>query len=257
MIKYSYGLCDFLMQNGSFKRAFQGGKLEVRTGSQPSSANDAVSGTLLISYTSASGAHTSETRPAGSVTLATGAAGSVNSITIAGYEVLGAAVSFNGTLAQTAADVATQINKYLSKGCCEYTAEAVSTKVTITAVRGSGNITGAVVSSCTTITTTDVNVGTEVAGVNSANGLNFGTSSLGVLSKDGVWSGVASATGTGGWFRLIGSVSDAGGSSNTAIRMDGTVGTAGADMILPTTSFTSGNTYTIDTGTFTLPLTSS
>jgi len=255
-IKYSTGLVDFLMQNGSFKRAFFNGELQVRTGSQPATADTAVSGTLLCTYTSAAGARTAEILPTGSITLASGAAGSVNTITVDGHEIMGAAVAFNATLAQTATDVATQINKFCSRGTAEYTAAAVSTKVTITAVRGSGNIAGVVVATCTTITTTDVNVGTESAGTTPVNGLPFGTSASGVLSKDGTWSGAAVANGTGGWYRLLGSVTDAGGAGGTtAIRMDGTVGTSGSDLVLPTTTYVSGNTYTIDTATFTLPLT--
>lgn len=255
MIKYSTGLVDFLMQNGSFKRAFVNGELQVRTGSQVVTADTAVSGTLLCTYTLASGARTAETLPAASVTLASGGSGSVTSITIGGYEILGATVAFNGTLAQTATDVATQINKYCSRGFAEVTAAAVSTKVTITATRASGNITGATVATCSTITTTDVAMGTEIAGVTPVNGLGFGTSALGILSKDGVWSGVAAATGTAGWYRLVGSVTDAGGLSATAIRMDGSCGTSGADLNMATTSIVVANTYSIDTATFTLPLT--
>jgi hypothetical protein len=255
MLKYSTGLSDFLMQNGSFKRAFEGGELQVRTGSQPSAADDAVSGTLLCTYTISSGARTAETRPAGSVTIS-GSSGSVNSITVAGYEILGATVAYDTSTTVTATNVATQINKYLSKGIAEFTASASSNKVTITMVQGSGNVTGTVVATCSTLTTSDVNVGTETAGVTSVNGLTFGTSTSGVLVKYGIWSGVAVATGTGGWFRLVGPITDGGSSSTTAIRLDGSVGTSGADLNLATTSLTSGNTYTIDTFTFTLPLTS-
>lgn len=254
-VKYSTGLSDFLMQRGCFKRAFQNGKLQVRTGSQPATADTAVSGTLLCTYTATSGAHTAETLPQGSMTLTGGAAGSVDSIMIGGYEILGAVVPYNTSLTQTAADCVTQINKYLAAGCCDYWATSSGTKITFTAVRGSGNIAGVVTQSLTTITSTDVDVGTETAGVTPVNGLQFGTVSAGVLSKAGTWSGVAAATGVGGWFRLLGSVSDDGGAGTSYVRMDGTVGTSGADLNLATTSFTATNTYTIDTATFTLPLT--
>lgn len=255
MIRYSTGLVDFMMTNGSFRRGFNGGCIKVRTGSQPASADTASSGTLLCTYSSASGALTAETRPAASVTLATGAAGSVDTITIGGYEIMGAAVAYNTSLSQTATDVATQINKFNSKGFAECTAAAVAAKITITAVQGSGNITGATVATCTTITTTDVAMGTETAGVNQANGLQFGASAAGVLSKSGTWSGVAAATGTAGWFRTYSTITDGDGASTVLVRMDGSCGTTGADLNMATTSLVATNTYTIDTATFTLPLT--
>ena len=256
MIKYSTGLVDFLMSKGSWSRAFTGGCIKVRTGSQPDTADKAVGGgTLLCTYSASGGTLTAEVCPVASVTLTGGTTGSITSITIGGYEVLGAAVPFNGTLAQTATDVATQINKFNSMGFSGVTAVAVSTKVTITAVQGCGNITGIIViTHGGDFTHSEVNMGTEITGVTQVNGILFGTSSGGILTKSGVWSGSAAATGTAGWFRMYGPIVDGDGASGTLLRMDGTCGTAGSDMDMATTSLVSGKTYTIDTGTFTLPL---
>ncbi len=257
MIKYSTGLANFLMQHGSFKRAFEGGELQVRTGSQPISANKAPTGTLLIRYTLNSGTRTAEVLPQASVTLTGGSSGSVDSITIDGFEILGESVPYNTSLAQTASDVAEQINKFPAKGFTEVTAETSDTKIIITAVPCSGDISGTVAVSTTTLTYTAVDLGTETAGVDSVNGLKFGVAEDGILSKDGIWSGVAIATGTGGWFRLVGSVADSESDSTTDIRMDGNVGVSGADLDLPTTNYVAGRTYTIDEADFTLPLTAS
>jgi hypothetical protein len=87
-------------------------------------------------------------------------------------------------------------------------------------------------------------------------GIQFGTASGGIISKLGgeVWSGTAVATGTAGWFRLYDN-SRTTGASTTGIRLDGTVGTTGAQLIVSSTSISSGATVTIDTASFTFPLT--
>lgn len=66
----------------------------------------------------------------------------------------------------------------------------------------------------------------------------------GSVSKNGTWSGVASANGTAGYFRITNS-----GGSNTIIQ--GTVGTSGADMIVDNASITSGQTITVTSFTIT------
>lgn len=100
----------------------------------------------------------------GTVTLTGGGAGSVDSITVNGVEVLGAAVPYNTDLNTTATDVATQINSFTSSP--EYTAAAVGPVITITAASGLGsNPNGfVIVVSSTTITTAKTNMGGGVGG---------------------------------------------------------------------------------------------
>ncbi len=75
----------------------------------------------------------------------------------------------------------------------------------------------------------------------------------GVLSKNAdIWSGVASATGTASYFRLVVN-SDTGVLSTTEIRMQGTVGTSGADINMSSVSIVSGATQTVDTWDLTMP----
>lgn len=87
------------------------------------------------------------------------------------------------------------------------------------------------------------------------NGLEFGDAASGSIDKASgeVWSGAAVATGTAGWFRFSGNATDAHGASTALPRIDGTCGTSGSDLVLTTTSFVSGQTYTIDQFEITLP----
>jgi hypothetical protein len=75
----------------------------------------------------------------------------------------------------------------------------------------------------------------------------------GVLSKDAnVWSGVAGSTGTVSHFRLVVNT-DTGVLSTSEIRMQGTVGTSGADLNMANVTISSGATQTVDTFNLTMP----
>lgn len=69
------------------------------------------------------------------------------------------------------------------------------------------------------------------------NATAFGASSAGVIAANAITSGVAVATGTATWFRVL-------KSDTTTKLFDGSVGTSATNMILPTTSITSGQTIT-------------
>lgn len=75
----------------------------------------------------------------------------------------------------------------------------------------------------------------------------------GVLAKAAeVWSGVNSSSSTATYFRHV-AVGDDGTLSTTQARVQGTVGTAGADLNISSTSLTSGATQTIDFYNVALP----
>ncbi len=76
--------------------------------------------------------------------------------------------------------------------------------------------------------------------------LKFGEASGGTLTKDpnAVWSGAAVATGTAGWFRLS-PLDDAGATDTVTPRIDGAVGTSGAELNMSSTSIVSGAVQTI------------
>jgi len=256
-LKYSVGARAFVMGQGSFKSAFQNGKIEIYTGAQPATAEAAVTGTLLCTITAASAARTAEVVATGTVTLTGGASGSVNTLTVNSIEILGAAVVFNTSLTQTATDVATQINNNLSN--VEYAAVASGAVVTISALPGTGtNPNGFVVASTvTTLTKTDVNMASGVAAVNGLSYGKAGVATAGMVSKlvTQVWSGVNVATSTAGWYRAYGSVADTGAIDATGltIREDGAIAVSGAELNMSNTALTATATTTVSQWDRTLP----
>jgi hypothetical protein len=100
-----------------------------------------------------------------------------------------------------------------------------------------------------------VSAGAFVAGAFD-NGLEFGTAADGAISKASTetWQAVGLSAGTAGWFRFVANPTDDGSESTSLPRIDGTVGTSGADLNMSNTTITVGATYTIDAFTLTLPL---
>lgn len=88
------------------------------------------------------------------------------------------------------------------------------------------------------------------------NGLRWGTAASRALPKNSdTWKLTGSATGTAGWFRLKANPADAGSSSTTLPRIDGScsVGGGGGDLLLATLSITASTSMTIDSFSITLP----
>jgi hypothetical protein len=252
-MRLSTGARDFINKFGSVSRMLTNGRIELYTGAQPSSPDAAFTGTLLCVLTNNAGTYTAESPAVGSVTLA-GSAGSVNTITVGGIDVLGGAVPFNGTLAQTALDTAAQINRNMSYP--KYRASASGAVISIFSLPGSAvaNNTLTVSGTFTTLTGTYSNMS---GGVASANGLLYDNSVAGVLSKlsTQTWSGTNSAAGTVGWFRMYGSQSDTGALDSNAQfpRIDGAVATSGGELNFNSTAFSSGAVTTVPAFTVTLP----
>lgn len=190
----------------------------------------------------------------GTVTLNSGASGSIDTLTVDGISIIDAAVAFDTSLTLTATALALAINNAASDP--EYHATSAGAVVTIIAKRGSGaGANGLVVASTvTTLTKTDANM---ASGVTAVNGVNFGIAAAGVLVKlaSQVWSGVAGATGTAGWFRFVGAVADSGVTDTTEsdIRLDGAISTSGAQLNMSSTSIVSGATQTVSSFPITLP----
>ena len=86
------------------------------------------------------------------------------------------------------------------------------------------------------------------------NGLELGEAASGTIAKNtDVWSGVGLATGTAGWFRWYANTVVTGLVTTTGLRLDGTCGTSGAQLILSSVSIVTGATVTIDSFSITLP----
>jgi len=104
----------------------------------------------------------------------------------------------------------------------------------------------------TLLVTITVSSGTFTGGA-VTNGLELGTAASGIIAKNSdVWSGAAVATGTAGWFRWYANDYTT-GASTSAVRMDGAIGTSGAQLNMSSTSITSGATTTIDSWQITVP----
>lgn len=252
-LSYSTGARFFAAMLGSYKRAFQGGTLEIRTSAPPATADAADTSSVLNIISSGSLPVTKEVLSYGTVTLS-GSGGQVDGITVNGLQVLGAVVPWNTDLTTTAAAVATQINTYVPVDGCEYFATSSGAAITITALPGTGTTPNGFVVVTTvsggTLAKVDVNFANGVASVN---GLTYGAATGGILLKSGVWSGVNILSGTAGHFRLLGSVNDTGGSSTTLPRIQGTCGIGSGDLPLVSTALEVGATHTVDLFQLILP----
>lgn len=255
-LSWSTGIRNFAQSHGSYKRALQGGVLEIFTGSAPATADTAKSGTLLCTVSLGSGAVTKEVMNVATIVLS-GSGGTVDSITINGSEILGAVVSYTTDLTETARLVTQQINSYQPVDGPKYFARSNGACINIAQLPGCGTAGSgwACTAAATTMTfaSTTALGGTGGYGVAGSNGLTYGGSTAGIMSKSGVWSGVNVATGVAGYFRITGSENDAGTASTTSCRVQGVCGISSGDYPMTTTTLTSGQTHTVDTFLLTLP----
>ncbi len=256
-IKYSSKLREFLAGYGSMKRALEGGVIEIFTGAAPTNPDDAETGSTLVSISLASGTVIPEILSAGTVEITVD--GTVTGITVNSgnaIQIMSGTVTAQGTLTLTAAAVVANINRFISTP--NYSATSAAGVITITALPMTGaGPNGDVVTAAGGATfAAEENMGTAVAGVAAVNGLTYDDFPLGVLDHTGVFSGTVLATGTAGYFRIKGSVIDAGGADTSPyefIRIQGTCGTSGADYNMDSTSLTYNATHTIDDWDITIP----
>jgi len=250
MEKYSTGIRNAVLSQDDLRTLVKNGKLLIYSGSQPTDADSAVSGTLLCSITAASVTQTAETLAQGKIVLATWTGNGVTSITVSGVEILGVTINQADytTKILGAAAFATAINKYNPLGI-KAVSDGIDT-VKLTAPFGVGAVTWAVVSteSGGSAVITDTNFGTVTVGVAPTNGLQYDLAASGAVAQSGTWSGVVSTAGTAGWFRIVGSgcivdstgtlVTETGGASVLLPRIDGTITSTGGggDITLTSTA---------------------
>lgn len=252
----------------------EGGEISIFTGTAPA-ATAAYTGTLLVTCTNTSGARTADTMATAYLTFSGGAAGNTcTNITVAGFEILGATITWVTSDAVTAGLVATQINKFTrtpikcwaySDGAgnvtvymCPGHGATMNTQVVAVTVAGGGfacAINGASADQM------GVGAGGSTAGITSVNGITFGEISAGLLTVNCTMSGTPVATGAAGYFRFEGCTTPTGTSAADTVgtapryRIQGTCGLSSADMIFSgTTTITSGVTHTITSGSFTIPV---
>ena len=96
--------------------------------------------------------------------------------------------------------------------------------------------------------------GAFVAGT-ATNGINLGTATNGVIGKDSdeTWSGVGLVTGNAGWFRFYDNAATT-GASTSAIRLDGSIATTGAQMNMTNTGISVGGVTVITSVAITDPM---
>lgn len=254
-LRFSTGLRNYLNEAGPVKQALNNGKIYIYTGTQPTSADDAATGTLLAVISKSSGTITEEVQATGSVALTGGGSGSVDTITVNSISVLPAAVPFNASLIQTASDIADAINNNPQNLLFTASNSGTAT-VTIKAKLGLGALANGwvVASTATTITKTDSNM---ASGVTAVNGLTFGDATSGTLVKNPLetWTGLGLAAGTAGWFRFEGALADTEASDTAGAfnRLDGNISTSGANLNMSSTTIAVGATQTISTFNLTIP----
>lgn len=86
------------------------------------------------------------------------------------------------------------------------------------------------------------------------NGLTWAAPASGAVTKStDLWQFTGVAAATAGWFRLKGNALDSNGVSTTLPRLDGNIGSSGADMNLSNLSIAVGAITTLDTFSFSIP----
>ena len=114
----------------------------------------------------------------------------------------------------------------------------------VTALTGAiGGCTLSIYTGSQPATANDAATGTKLVDI-TINGFNAPASGSATLDTSTPNTGVAVATGTAGWGRIVGGAGE---------RIDGTVGTSGTDFTINSTSITNGATVTLTAMTVTQP----
>lgn len=249
--RLSTGARNALAQAMGFGAIFNKASINIYSGAQPANADAAATGTLLGVVTLSSAALTQETQATGTITI-TGGSTSVATVTVGTFNIIpDGAVPYNASVNQTASDLCDAINR---NGI--YTASVSGAVVTIKPRPGAGAAhNGYVVTSTGSVTASYANMS---GGVAAASALVFANPVAGVINKPSaaIWSFNGIANGTAGWFRLIGSVADAGAALTAApwlARIDGSIATSGADLNLSNIAIAIGSPNTVDSIAFTVP----
>lgn len=235
--KYSTGLRNFLAGRGSMREALDDAVIKLYTGPAPSSPDSAASGTLLCTLTKASGSVNSTDRSTPKrykITIGSHGSGEtfIFDLTVDGV----GPTSYTYTNTPDAGD---------ADAVAKLVARMLNDIPQIQAIAAGSNgeiyVQGRIAGLDFTLAKNDSSTGTItvslVEDANAVNTLKLGPPSAGVISKtDDEWSGVNIATGTPGYFRIV-RPDDNGAASTTAIRIQGTVSTVGADMNFSSINF--------------------
>jgi hypothetical protein len=245
-VKLSTGLRNALLSGQELRKIFEDCVIKLYTGTAPATGDDAATGTLLVTYSKASGTvspgEVSKAKEA-RVQITSHAPGETFQIIINGttYEFT------NTPDAGDAIAVATALALLVDQ---DPNVEAHAGGTDTIYIRS--KIAGLTFTITVGGTGTSVLTDNAVANLD-ADTLNFGLAALGIVQKNGdVWSGVGVANGTAGYFRIVKS-DDLGDASATAPRLQGNAATSGQELTLSNTQITAGATQTIDAASITMP----
>ena len=248
-IKLSTGCVHLLAQHKTLKEIFHDGVIRIYSGTQPATADDPVNGTLLVEITKDGNTFTAgqkSTRQVDKVTIGSANDGEVFTIII--NEGTSDEESYSYTASSDTTDsVASKLADLVDTSP---TVEAVAdgSEIIIRARFGGVPYNLSTTGSTGTISTTNLTASSRAAGI------QWGKAEAGVLYKEtGEWKGVVSTAGTAAWFRIYANDPDDGGSSTTAPRIDGTVGTVTGDLILRTVDLQVNDVIVIGQAAITIP----
>ncbi len=253
-LKLSTGLRQFLLGEGSLRKAFEDAILNIYSGAAPTDADVAATGVLLAKITKASGAVAANARSTPQVGLITVGSHALDETWIINVTVDGVgptAYTYTNNPDLDLVNVTRKVAEMLNDipqlsaihqgdgGNIYVTSRHPGVAFTIANGGGTGTI-----SSLTSAV---------LAGV-AVDSLKLAVPAAGVITKNAdTWSGLGLANGTAGYFRLVTTIDDA-LLSSTEVRMQGNVSTSGAELNLTNVNITIGATQTIDTFQLTLPV---
>ncbi len=253
-IRLSTGLANNIVGSTGVAASFAGGVIDIYSGTQPATADSAISGTLLGRVSIASATYVAEVPAQQTITLV-GSAGSINTVNVGSLNIIPlGGVSFTTDLATTAQALCDAINR---NGIFRATYPGTGVVVTVLAPPGAGTAYNGLAFAITQTTmTSTVGAATLAAGTAATAGLQWGTPSGGVVGKSGTWSFDGLAAGTAGWFRIKASSGDTDGAATATylpVRLDGSIAVSGADMNLSNITIAIDAPTTIDSLTVTMP----
>lgn len=252
-LKKSTGLRNFLLGEGSLRKAFEDAVLYIYSGTAPVEADDAAGVSPLLKITKDHAAVAANARSTPSyykITIAHAGdapdVGDTAKLLVDDVAFEYAATASENTVEKMAVKVAQLLNDLPQVDAIPTHEDGIlyvksrfdGVNITITSNTPTGGLTNT--------------VGTRVDAV-AVNTLKLLASSSGAITKNtDTWSGVGLAVGTATHFRLITS-SDTNADNQTELRIQGTVSTSGADLNLSNINITVGPTTTIDIFTLTDP----
>lgn len=209
---------NFRLMGSSLQDLYEGGVLQIWSGTAPTTADAVATGTCLASLTLNDAARTAEIFATAYLAFSGGAAGNTcTNITISGFEVLGATCTWATSNGQLGDDVAAQINRYTQTPIKVWAYSDGAGNVTVYMLPGHGatmntqavvvTVAGGTLACAINGASADqmgLGAGGSTAGVTQVAGLTWAEVASGVVAKTGIWSDTVIASGTAGYARLGG-----------------------------------------------------